>query len=374
MPSFLPSVNRLWHLVRAHQWWHYKLPLAFLAAFAAADQNHIAAKEMIRPGILLLMAGISAGIYASVLNDLADLDHDQRAGKTTDLMLLSDKERHCLVIMALLLCAAVLAILWPLTFSSICFAAILAIHAAYNFKPLRLKERGLVGLYCIAAGEHVLPTLLALSLVAEVSNTTVDPRLALALSALSLAFGLRGIIWHQLCDREADRQSGCTTFAAQHDAKLLLAAGRRIVFPIECLMLVGLLWLSQSTLPAWGLLIYGVYEWLQARYIKSPALIVEPIPSGRFVLFDFYRLFWPLALLCSLQATSGGYWYLMAGFCLLFGKSLLDALAVLMSLARWRLLPFCRSRFAPQDELLKYRVSDFEALYTKADTVQSSRD
>jgi 4-hydroxybenzoate polyprenyltransferase len=328
---------------------------------------------MIRPGILLLLAGISAGIYAGVLNDLADLENDQRAGKTTDLMLLSDKARNCLVIMALLLCAAMLAILWPLTVSSLCFAAILLIHAAYNFKPLRLKERGLVGLFCIAAGEHFLPTLLALSLVAEVT-TPVDPRLVLLLSALSLAFGLRGIIWHQLCDREADRQSGCTTFAAQHDAKLLLAAGRRIVFPIECLMLAGLLWLSQSVLTAWGLLVYGVYEWLQAKYIKSPTIIVEPIPTGRFVLFDFYRLFWPLTLLGSLQSASRGYWYLMAGFCLLFGKPLLDALAVLISLARWRLLPFCRSRLAPHDELLKYTVSDFEALYTKADTVQSSRD
>src|ERR1051325_6018160 len=87
--NFLILAKRFWQLIRAYQWWHYKLPLALAVAYALAWMNNIPFSMLLLPTGLLLMALISAGIWASIINDFMDLDHDRMAGKSTPMMQLS---------------------------------------------------------------------------------------------------------------------------------------------------------------------------------------------------------------------------------------------------------------------------------------------
>lgn len=85
--------------------------------------------------LLLLLCGLAAGSYASVLNDFADLKQDAAAGKTTPLMQLSKTKQLAVLGSVLILCAGTLFLLHPYPLSSLLFAGVLLIHAAYDLAP-----------------------------------------------------------------------------------------------------------------------------------------------------------------------------------------------------------------------------------------------
>ncbi len=74
--NFLNLAQRFWRLIRAYEWWHYKLPLALAVAYALAWMNNIPFSMLLLPTGLLLMALISAGIWASGLNACSSEEYD----------------------------------------------------------------------------------------------------------------------------------------------------------------------------------------------------------------------------------------------------------------------------------------------------------
>jgi hypothetical protein len=51
----------------------------------------------------------------------------------------------------------------------------------------------------------------------------------------SLCYGLRGIVWHQIVDAQADRLSNTGTFVARHGEKRAARLIKWAVFPMELL-------------------------------------------------------------------------------------------------------------------------------------------
>lgn len=358
--------QRLWFLVRAHQWWHFKLPLTVLAALLLISCYPCNFTQAGCSILLLLFCGLAAGSYASVLNDFADLKQDAAAGKTTPLMQLSKTKRLAVLGAVIVLCSGTLFLLQPYPLSTLIFAGVLFIHAAYDLAPLRLKERGPLGLLAISLGEHLLPSLLALAITAEsfTPARTIPLPMVFALSIWALAFGLRGIVWHQLCDRDNDIRSSCRTLATKLSSATLINFGRRILLPLELIALAWLLILNNNALATAVLAIYLLSELYMTCFTMKGPIIAEPVPNGRFLLFDFYRIYWPLALLITMAGRQQGYWLITAGFLLCFSEPLQLQWKNQLNIWRYKIIPRWRSLNPPPKGPV---LADFESLYKKTD-------
>ncbi len=284
-----------------------------------------------------MAAGISAAIYASVFNDYMDLDQDRRAGKKTPMMDLSPAKRSAVIFISLSLMAAISLLLLHMPASLTCFLLIWAVYTAYSLPPIRLKERGILGVLCIGVGEHVLASFLAVFLVAELTGRSVPWWWLLPVLGWSLPFGCRGIVWHQLADIDNDRKVGCTTMGANLGAEALRRFGERVLFPIEVFSFLTFLILCNN-LVVWLLLaLHLFFEWMRYRFWSANIIIVDPVPGGRFALFEYYQLFFPLAILFSALPRDPTAAVLIGMFCLTFAAPLAVSMRVL-PVIRWRLL------------------------------------
>jgi 4-hydroxybenzoate polyprenyltransferase len=66
-------------LIRADEWWEYKLVPILSAFYATALVLHVAVSSLWVSALSLLLAIVAAAIYASVINDVTDLDGDLEA-------------------------------------------------------------------------------------------------------------------------------------------------------------------------------------------------------------------------------------------------------------------------------------------------------
>src|SRR5258708_18851038 len=82
--------------------------------------------------------------------------------------------------------------------------------------PFRFKERGAAGVLCDAAGEQLFPALVAVALACRGAQRAVSGAWVASVAVWALAYGLRGIVWHQLSDVDNDRAAGFRTFARRH--------------------------------------------------------------------------------------------------------------------------------------------------------------
>lgn len=286
-------------IVRAEQWWSHKLaPLsAVFYATLARDGMGVAAAW---PHALLLLAGICAGAaYVSVSNDLADRRDDLIAGKRNRLAALSPAFATILVAITL---AAGAAVAWQWRGSPMLLAAYVAAwlsFTAYSLPPLRLKARGAAGVLADAMGAHCLPSLVA-ALAADVAAARPPDLLWCALVAMwSVAYGARGILWHQLLDQATDCASGTATFVQRRGREPARTLARRLVFPAEMLALAGMLWLVPGRAGFIALALYGLFTVGKMQRFRVEAAIVAPGERFLLVMADFYVVIWPLALLIA---------------------------------------------------------------------------
>jgi hypothetical protein len=304
--------------IRAREWWNYKLPLALAAAYNLAWMQSVPLHTLWLPLLLLIVGGITAGIFASVFNDLLDGREDRAAGKFTGVMMFSRRGKAMLL---LLIEASMLTETWllaPYRHAQMAFITIWALYTAYSLPPIRLKERGVWGALCIAVGEHLLPALMAVGLVVDTSHCVVPTAWFAALIVWSVAVGLRSILWHQLCDYENDRKTHTKTLGARYDFSILHRATENCVFPIELASLAVLLSCSKNPL-AWMLLgVYIALDWARHKYMGVNVIIVVPQPNFRFGMYEYYQLFWPLAFLIVSVRTDATVWLLILVQLLLF--------------------------------------------------------
>lgn len=310
-------------ILRADEWWNFKTPPAVAVAVSLAWSQNIGAESMYLPLGLLLLTGVFGGAYASILNDLMDFRQDLAAGKVTGPMSLSRRARIALLVTSTATMAGTLLLLARHPVACFWFACLWAVHILYNVRPFRLKERGIAGVICIAAGEHLVPTWIAAGLVIDTSGRLPHWGWAVAATVWSVAIGMRSILWHQLKDAENDRQSGAGTFGSRFDSNVLCRLGERVVFPAEALSL-GVL-LAWPGIPAiWQALgLSSAIEWLRWKYLGANPTVVAPRPNHRFALLEFATVFWPFALLLAWTQRETTAWWLVAAQAVVFPQPLL---------------------------------------------------
>jgi len=243
----------------------------------------------------LLLSVVAAAVYASVINDLTDRADDVAAGKRNRV---GDRPRAVAALFAVAVGVGfTFAWLWrddtPLMS---CYLAIWLAFALYSIPPVRLKARGLPGVLCDAAGEQMFPTLVAVFIACRGAHRAVSEAWVAGVAVWALAYGLRGILWHQLSDVENDCAAGIRTFARRHPLAAP-AIGTLVVFPFELAALAAMLWQIGSAWPPVFLVLYIVYAVHSARRWQTTPVIVAPKPRFFIVLQEFYSYLLPVALL-----------------------------------------------------------------------------
>lgn len=331
--------KRFWRLIRAHEWWHYKIPLALAVAFAFAWMNRIPFSMLVLPTGLMVLASASAGIWASVINDFTDLDQDRLAGKSTPMMQLSPPSRRAVVAGSVLLNAAAALALQRYPVSLLLLVANWITFVVYSVPPIRIKERGALGVIAIALGEHVLLGLLAVSLVLETTGMPLASAPApwlLAYLGWSTAYGMRGIIWHQILEIQNDRRAGCKTLGASIGETRLARIGEWYVFPFEIFCFFLLLLLSHDSIFPVLLPIYAITEWLRCKCWGCNMVIAAPKPNMRFIMLEYYQIYFPFAFLILALRSDRSAIFLIVAFILIFPGPIGLLLRHMGIIFRWR--------------------------------------
>jgi 4-hydroxybenzoate polyprenyltransferase len=179
--------------------------------------------------VLLALVGTIAtwAAFGYSVNEVADRHCDQQAGKTNRAAPLS-RASWSLFLLLTAGSSLGLTLLWSADAAAPALVlAGLVLSAGYSLPPLRLKERGVMGLVGAASAQWVL---LVLAVAAIQPRGWLRPD-AWCLAMLGLAIGMRWIAVHQLRDAPGDQKAGVQTYAS---------SGGRIGLVILCAFLLEL--------------------------------------------------------------------------------------------------------------------------------------
>ncbi len=292
-------------VIRAHDWWTYKVAMILATGYATAIELAVSPARLWSTWLFLVAALVLVAMFASLINDLCDLHEDRIAGKRNQLEGLSRGRVAALFLACLGPGGVLLGTLWKFPAQFAIYLANWVIFALYSVPPMRLKSRAGWGILAIALGESLLPNLLAVLVVGAGAARPV-PSLWIALVGIwSFLVGLRSILWHQLRDHDSDREAGVVTFAVQAAPQRVRRLVRWVLFPLECAALLGLLICLGHPAPWIGLAICLFTDLLRNRLSGQPIVVVDPRPHDRLVLFEYYDMFFPLACLAAAIAQDG---------------------------------------------------------------------
>jgi hypothetical protein len=207
------------------------------------------------------------------------------------------------------------------------------VFVLYSVPPFRWKTRGLLGLLANAAGDTFFPTLVAVLSAFQGARRPLEIGWVVAAGAWALAYGLRGIVWHQLNDAEADRTTMVATFVQRHSPQVAIRLVLFVAFPLELVSLAALFWLIHNWLPFALLLLYWLLVLARMRYWDLQPIVVGPQPDFQFVLEQYYDAFFPLAILIASSLRHSGDTLILAAHLLLFPNRSIDALTDFWKLA-----------------------------------------
>lgn len=295
---------RLGHVVRASNWFYPKVSPLLAIAYAQILISGAPGQPALERSLLLAFVICGLGAWGHVINDVSDLASDRRAGKVNVVAGLGSRRQAAISLAAGAAALAPLGFVKSLPAIAVALADFL-IATLYSVRPVRLKERGMLGVAADALAVHALPTLFVLFLFADVGRVAPLP---FALSAViwSVLFGLRGIISHQVWDHENDVRSGTRTLVTRVGPGPARHILRAFLFPAEMLAFATLLGLVAPASPVVVpmVLLYAVVDLLRVHLWRC-RLEVAPATSGVYMLpADFYQAWFPLALAVQLAARN----------------------------------------------------------------------
>jgi 4-hydroxybenzoate polyprenyltransferase len=306
-------------LVRPRAWWFNKVPLSILLVLLLIDGERLTYPTVTAVAAVIAIVCCVAN-YGYALNELFDVDEDRRGGRA-NLAATVSRARMWGIIVLSAGCAMVLAALLAGAAGSALTAGELLLPLAYSMPPLRVKERGWLGVLADAVGAHLYPAMLALVVVRHWSTRSDAALFAVAVAIWSLATGLRGILSHQLQSEEHDRATSLSTIVHRYGHATI---ERLVVFgilPIEVAAFCAVVLQSHATAlfkTAW--LLFILYELLKFTLNAFPVVVFKPEgqPYLPFVDEGFYKVWGPLALALDASLSDPFYLILVPLYVLLF--------------------------------------------------------
>jgi 4-hydroxybenzoate polyprenyltransferase len=298
-------------LSRWRGWATSKLPFIGAASLLLTAADSSASLTLMIMATVLFWAAFGYGV-----NDVADQRQDQRAGKPNRAAQLSGASSS-----AFLLLTAGLAVATSLVWAKdaagpILVLAGLLLAASYSLPPIRLKERGAIGLVAGAVAQWSLPVL-AVSAARPRGWWAVD---AWSFALWGLAIGLRWMAIHQLHDAAADRKAAVRTYASRGGRVWRVILGAILG---ESGFLALTLWLTwPRSLPA--VLALAVWVAQQAALRPRGESLRSRLQDYRQApLAEYYFLLLPVGLALGRGLSSPGLLWLIPAF-LVLGSGYLD--------------------------------------------------
>lgn len=295
--------KRLWgklyltDTIRAFEWWEFKLAPIFATVYATAYLFDVPLISLWQFLLLLLFALAPGAAFVSVINDLTDLEEDRLAGKRNRL---EGKSKAYIFVMLSCCTAPGLAMCYYWRNNLLTLLLYLSawiIYSLYSFPPVRLKTRGFWGILADASGAHLLPQLITVSALTYWCGKQLDFVWFIAVGVWALFCGIRGILWHQLKDKQHDEIAGATTFGQRHDSRFIQHLGERIIFPMEVVAFAFILFYTRNIAAFLLLAFYCYMVWLRYRLWLLETVIVLTKKKYRIALHEYYEFFYPLAFL-----------------------------------------------------------------------------
>ena len=287
-------------VLRAGDWWEHKVPCFLGVAYAFAYHEQLSFPVFWPLILTIIVAAISCAGYVSVINDLTDLELDARVGKPNKMLGRSAWFRAGALGFCLLLgtCAGWLMRGCPVAL--VIFALDWLVFTLYSVPPFRLKCRGGWGVLADALGGQFLPTLLMAVLIAESTHHELEWFLAVPLVLWGLAFGLRGILGHQLRDREADRAAKIKTMVTRRGDTFISRLVVWVIYPVEAFAFLWLLVVFNAPL-TWPLLaLCLLIELRRGKWEHLRATWRAPAPDYWLPLIDYYMVYFPATFILAL--------------------------------------------------------------------------
>jgi len=288
--------------------------------YATTLQLGVSASSVWRSAVTLLLAIAACATYVSLINDVSDRAEDAAAGKPNRI---AGRSARTIAFVVATPIAVGLAFVFLLRDDLLLVAWYLAAWASfslYSLPPFRLKARGILGVLADASGAHLFPTLFAVVLAGRAANRPVSVGWLLACGVWAFAYGLRGIIWHQLSDADSDRRVGVRTFVQIRSPQTVARFGTFLVFPVEVAALGAMLLLLPGAIPAALLGVYALFGIARTMATDVNNIIVAPQPHSRVVLSEYYECFLPIAVLSASALRHPLDWWVLAVHLLLFHR------------------------------------------------------
>lgn len=197
------------------------------------------ALDFVREVGLFLLLSLAGTAFGYLVNDWADLDLDRRAGKPNVFSGMG-RGRGALALGALLALVALLGLPFARRPAFLALWGVwVLVTMCYSLPPVRLKERGVLGLAATIAAQQPLPAAMAFAALGYLH--TWGAWLFIAYITLR---GICSDVGHQMRDRERDAAAGAQTFAVRHGHK---AIARLYGLSLE----LELLWLAAVLVVLW---------------------------------------------------------------------------------------------------------------------------
>lgn len=303
---------RLFNVIRAPEWWGFKLPPLLAVAYATALLAGGSLYQM-APLFLFFLGSLAIGaVYVSVVNDLTDIQEDLAVGKKNRMANLSAWPRALILTGCLGIGVVFGCFMWPDLLTVILYVMAWIAFSLYSVPPFRFKERGLLGVICDASGAHLFPSLLMVSGISYAMGVEIDYYWFGLVGIWALTFGCRGILWHQFLDRENDIKTNVTTFATRTNPEKFKSIAV-VLFSVELVALIGML-IHLNRLVAWVLLVlYVVLVVIRyKRYANIPIILITPVNRhSQVLMIDYYQAFFPLGLLFSASVDQSLAWIIL---------------------------------------------------------------
>lgn len=291
-------MKKFLEIARAKEWWEYKFPPMLAIAYLILQNNPYPFHHSL-PLILVLLSAITLGaIYVSFLNDATDVAEDAKAGKQNRMAAYTTFQKTILVLLPLVAGFCIIGVFLNFfSYAALFYCAAYIAFTLYSLPPFRLKKQGVAGIIADALGSQVFPTLFIAVCMYRYTNQEIQLLPFTFLGVWLLCFGLRGILWHQLADKENDKVSGLPTVVQNMNEAQLVRLGIVIV-AIEIIAFAAYILLNHWFLIIPGLVFYFIYIWMQSKiHHIEQILIAPPNKEYRIFLFEYYQVFLPLSVL-----------------------------------------------------------------------------
>ncbi|MDF2433127.1 MAG: hypothetical protein JWP44_2758 [Mucilaginibacter sp.] len=291
-------MKKILAMVRANDWWEYKLPPMLAVAYIIIQNSPYTFLSQLPLIILSLSAIILCAIYVSLINDATDVEEDAKAGKKNGMAAYNTVQQTALILLPLVGALCIVSHFLKRFFSAnLFYLGSYISFTLYSLPPFRLKKRGIAGIAADALGSQVFPTLFIAVCFYQSTNQEIQMWSLASLGVWLLCFGLRGILWHQLADKENDKVSGLVTLVQKLSEAQLSSLGTCIV-AVEIFAFAAYVLFNHLFLIIPGLVFYFIYNRLLLKKFYVEQIFINPnVKQYRIFLFEYYQVFLPLSVL-----------------------------------------------------------------------------